>query len=120
VGKDPWVKAEPGLAGQVMNVKLQRKGNNETLWMVWPGDSAARGRVNAVSLRTPICRDPCNSPLSLHVTVVSVLMLGVACEQAQQRSPAGTDDDPRFAFAYDDSGGAAAEDDEDDLVVRFH
>ena len=36
----------------MMNVKLQRKGNNETLWMVWPGDTAARGRVNAVSLRT--------------------------------------------------------------------
>ena len=45
-------------------------------------------------------------------------MLGVACEQAQHRSPAGTDDDPRFAFAYDDSG-AAGEDDDNDLVVRF-
>ena len=45
-------------------------------------------------------------------------MLGVACEQAQHRSPAGTDDDPRFAFAYDDSG-AVEEDEDDDLVVRF-
>ena len=56
----------------MMNVKLQRKGNNETLWMVWPGDTAARGRVNAVSLRTHH-RDP--------VTVL-VAAGGVACIHA--------------------------------------
>ena len=59
--------------GQVMNVKLQRKGNNETLWMVWPGDTAARGRVNAVSLRTHH-----RGPVTLAAGDVACINAGVA------------------------------------------
>ena len=32
-------------SGLIMSVKLQRKGNNQTLWLVWPGETEAAQRA---------------------------------------------------------------------------